>query len=42
MRQSHPMRVVVAEDNVLMREGVVRVLEDAGIEVVAQAGTPRT
>jgi DNA-binding NarL/FixJ family response regulator len=29
---------VVADDSVLLREGVVRVLEDAGLEVVAQAG----
>jgi DNA-binding NarL/FixJ family response regulator len=32
------MRVVVAEDSVLLREGIVRLLEDAGFEVVAQAG----
>ncbi|HEX6583653.1 MAG TPA: response regulator transcription factor [Thermoleophilaceae bacterium] len=32
------MRVVVGEDSVLMREGIVRVLGDAGFEVVAQAG----
>ena len=32
------MRVVVAEDSVLLREGIVRILEDAGIEVVGQAG----
>ena len=32
------MRVVVAEDSVLFREGLVRVLEEAGFEVVAQAG----
>ena len=32
------MRVVVAEDSVLLREGVVRILEEAGFEVVAQAG----
>jgi DNA-binding NarL/FixJ family response regulator len=32
------MRVVVAEDSVLFREGLVRLLEDAGFEVVAQAG----
>ncbi|HET8820626.1 MAG TPA: response regulator transcription factor [Thermoleophilaceae bacterium] len=31
------MRVVVAEDVMLTREGVVRLLADAGIEVVAQA-----
>ena len=32
------MRVVVAEDSVLLREGIVRILEDAGIEVAGQAG----
>jgi DNA-binding NarL/FixJ family response regulator len=32
------MRIVVADDSVLMREGVVRLLEEAGHEVVAQAG----
>jgi DNA-binding NarL/FixJ family response regulator len=32
------VRVVVAEDSVLLREGVVRVLADAGFEVVGQAG----
>jgi DNA-binding NarL/FixJ family response regulator len=32
------MRVVVADDQVLLREGLVRLLEEAGIEVVAQAG----
>jgi len=32
------MRVVVAEDVMLTREGIVRVLGDAGIDVVAQAG----
>jgi len=32
------MRVVVAEDAVLLREGVVRLLTEAGMEVVGQAG----
>ena len=32
------MRVVVADDSVLLREGVVRLLEEAGWEVVGQAG----
>jgi DNA-binding NarL/FixJ family response regulator len=32
------MRVVVAEDSVLLREGIVRLLNEAGFEVVAQAG----
>ena len=33
------MRVVIAEDSVLLREGVARILGDAGFEVVGQAGT---
>jgi DNA-binding NarL/FixJ family response regulator/class 3 adenylate cyclase len=33
------MRVVIADDTVLLREGVVRLLEEAGFEVVAQSGT---
>jgi DNA-binding NarL/FixJ family response regulator len=32
------MRVVVADDSVLLREGVVRLLSENGFEVVAQAG----
>jgi DNA-binding NarL/FixJ family response regulator len=32
------MRVVVADDSVLLREGLVRLLEEQGFEVVAQAG----
>ena len=32
------MRVVLADDSVLLREGVARLLEDAGFEVVGQAG----
>ncbi len=32
------MRVVVAEDSTLLREGVVRLLGEAGMDVVAQAG----
>jgi len=32
------VRVVIGEDSVLLREGAVRLLEDAGIEVVGQAG----
>ena len=30
--------VVVADDSVLLREGIVRLLDEAGFEVVAQAG----
>ena len=33
------MRVVIAEDSVLLREGVARLLEDAGFEVVGQCAT---
>ena len=35
-----PLRVVLADDAVLVREGVARVLEGCGIEVLAQAGDP--
>jgi DNA-binding NarL/FixJ family response regulator len=33
-----PVRVLVGEDDVLLREGIVRILEGAGLEVVAQTG----
>jgi DNA-binding NarL/FixJ family response regulator len=33
-----PLRVVIAEDSVLLREGIVRLLEQSGFEVVGQAG----
>jgi DNA-binding NarL/FixJ family response regulator len=32
------MRIVVAEDSVLLREGIVMLLENAGFEVVGQSG----
>jgi DNA-binding NarL/FixJ family response regulator len=32
------VRVVIADDSVLLREGAVRILQEAGIEVVGQAG----
>jgi DNA-binding NarL/FixJ family response regulator len=32
------LRVVIGEDDVLLRAGICRLLEDAGFEVVAQAG----
>jgi DNA-binding NarL/FixJ family response regulator len=35
---SAPVRVVIGEDDVLLREGIVRLLAEAGFEVVAQAG----
>lgn len=34
-------RVVVADDDVLLREGIVRILSEAGLEVVGQAGEPQ-
>jgi DNA-binding NarL/FixJ family response regulator len=33
------LRLVIAEDSVLLREGLVRLLEDAGFDVVAQTGS---
>ena len=33
------MRVVVADDETLLREGLVRLLADAGVDVVGKAGT---
>src|SRR5690349_21011874 len=33
------MNVVLAEDSVLLREGIARLLDDAGFEVLAQSGT---
>jgi DNA-binding NarL/FixJ family response regulator len=32
------VRVLIAEDQVLLRSGIARLLEDAGMDVVAQAG----
>jgi DNA-binding NarL/FixJ family response regulator len=37
--QGARIRVVVADDSVLLREGVVRILEDADFEIVGQCGT---
>ncbi len=33
----HPLRVVLADDQLLLRAGVARLLEDAGMDVVAQS-----
>ena len=33
------MRIVIAEDSVLLREGITRLLADAGCDVVARVGT---
>ena len=35
---SRPLRVVIGEDDILLREGIARLLTEAGLEVVAQAG----
>jgi DNA-binding NarL/FixJ family response regulator len=35
---SEPLRVVVAEDQVLLREGIIRLLREHGIDVVGVAG----
>jgi DNA-binding NarL/FixJ family response regulator len=35
---SGDLRVLVADDSILLREGLVRLLEESGCEVVAQAG----
>ncbi len=36
---SETIRAVIADDSVLLREGVARILADAGFEVVGQCGT---
>jgi DNA-binding NarL/FixJ family response regulator len=33
------MRVVIADDSLLVREGIVRLLQDEGVDVVGQAGS---
>jgi DNA-binding NarL/FixJ family response regulator len=33
-----PLRIVIGEDDVLLREGIARLLAEAGFEVLAQAG----
>ncbi len=35
---AEPLRIVIGEDDVLLREGIARLLAEAGWEVVAQAG----
>ena len=35
---SDPLRVVIGEDDLLLREGIARLLAEAGFDVVAQAG----
>jgi DNA-binding NarL/FixJ family response regulator len=36
------LRLVLAEDSILLREGMARLLGEAGFEVVAQAGDPES
>jgi DNA-binding NarL/FixJ family response regulator len=36
-QEKDPVRVVIADDSVLLREGVARLLEESGFEVVGQA-----
>jgi len=36
------LRVVLADDSVLLREGIARLLAEAGIDVVAQSGDAET
>src|SRR5258707_13025415 len=35
---SGPLRVVIGEDDVLLREGIARLLTESGLDVVARAG----
>jgi DNA-binding NarL/FixJ family response regulator len=35
---SSPLRIVIGEDDVLLREGIGRLLDDAGLEIVALTG----
>ncbi len=39
MSEARPLRVVIAEDTVLLREGIARLLGEAGFEVVGQSST---
>jgi len=39
MNDERPVRVVIAEDSVLLREGIARLLEEAGFEIVGQSAT---
>ena len=37
MRPSSPLRIVVGDDQAIMREGIAHILRDAGFDVVATA-----
>jgi DNA-binding NarL/FixJ family response regulator len=36
--RTDPVRVVIAEDSVLLREGIARLLDESGFEIAGQAG----
>jgi DNA-binding NarL/FixJ family response regulator len=38
MKTAHPLRIVVADDNALLREGIASLLEDAGHTIVGRCG----
>src|SRR5262249_9471124 len=38
-RKAQGMKIVLADDSVLLREGIARLLEDTGFDVRAQSGT---
>jgi DNA-binding NarL/FixJ family response regulator len=39
MNDARPLRVAIADDALLLREGIAKVLEDGGLDVVASVGT---
>lgn len=39
MSDDRTLRVVIAEDSVLLREGIARILDEAGFEIVGQSST---
>ena len=39
MSDDRKLRVVIAEDSLLLREGIARILEEAGFEIVGQSST---
>lgn len=41
-QNTDPLRVIVADDSVLLRDGVVRLLTDSGFDVVAAVGDANT
>ena len=39
MNDARPLRVAIADDALLLREGIAKVLEGGGLDVVASVGT---